>query len=312
MTKAVIQPLESYRLVQYARPVYCYICGSENTSDAEFCHICAAPMVLGHQAQLQKTQPRMIAVMGPSNVGKTVYLGMLMDLLSQQPLMRTLVRGAFSITLQQRTLAALARCEFPRKTPNEPDCWNWVHCQVRLPGRPAPLDLVFPDMAGEALLTEIDHPHSYRVVGELLRKCTAAMVLIDAVQLQQGDRDQEYFTQKLLTHLGELEAEDATPTRQRPLALILTKVDCCEACAADPAEFVHTHAAGLWQQCQARFPVHRFFAVGVAGSCAACDTLTEGRLLFPLRIEPRGVVEPFLWLLEELDLNENGKRKKRK
>jgi hypothetical protein len=312
MTKAVIQPLESYRLVQYAEPVFCYICDSENTSDAEFCHVCAAPMALGHQAQALKIRPRMIAVVGPSNVGKTVYLGMLMDLLSQQSSMQALARGAFSITLQQRTLAALSRCEFPRKTPNEPDCWNWVHCQIRLTGQRALLDLVFPDMAGEALLTEIDHPHSYRVVGEFLRKSAAAMVLIDAVQLQEGDREQEYFTQKLLTHLSELEAEAGAAPRQRPIALILTKVDCCEECANDPAEFVRVHAAGLWQQCQVRFPSHRFFAVGVAGSCAACDTLTEGRLLFPLRIEPRGVVEPFLWLLETLDLNEGGKRKRKR
>ncbi|MBN2581171.1 MAG: hypothetical protein JXB10_19475 [Pirellulales bacterium] len=311
MTKAVIQPLESFRLVQYAEPTPCYICESDNTTDAEYCHICAAPMALAHQARIQKIRPQMIAVMGPSGAGKTVYLGMLMDLLSRQTAMQALARGAFSITLQQRTLSALARCEFPRKTPNEPDCWNWVHCQIRPPDRPGPLELILPDMAGEALMAEIDHPHSYRIVGEFLRKCAAALVLVDAPQLKEGNRDQEFFTQKLLMHLSELET-DAAAARQRPVAVLLTKVDYCEECEDDPEEFVRLHAAGVWQQCRTRFPLHRFFAVGVAGSCAACDTLTEGHVQFPLRIEPHGLLEPFLWLLENMEKNDGGKRKGKK
>ena len=73
----------------------------------------------------------MIAAIGPSGAGKTVYLGMLTDMLSRQDDdLQLLARGAFSIKLQQHTMAALARCEFPHKTPNEPDRWNWVHCQV--------------------------------------------------------------------------------------------------------------------------------------------------------------------------------------
>jgi hypothetical protein len=310
MTKSVIQPLESYRLVQYAMPMPCYICGSDNTTDAEYCHVCAAPMALAHQAQVQKVRPQMIAVLGPSAVGKTVYLGMLMDLLSHETSLQALARGAFSITLQQRTMAALSRCEFPRKTPNEPDCWNWVHCQIRFSGQSAPLELILPDMAGESLLIEIDHPHSYRVVGEFLRKCMAAMVLIDAVQIMEGNREQEFFIEKLLTHLHELQAED-DPAAERPLAVILTKVDHCEQCADDPEGFLRTHAEGLWQHSKARFPNQKFFGVSVAGTCAACDTLTEGQLQFPLRIEPQGVVEPFLWILEKLNFDSGRKHKKR-
>ncbi len=43
-----------------------------------------------------------------------------------------------------------------------------------------------PDMAGEALLEEVDHPHTYRVIGSFLKKCAGAMVLIDAVKLEEG------------------------------------------------------------------------------------------------------------------------------
>ncbi len=50
----------------------------------------------------------------PAGVGKTVYLGMLMDMLSRQKeRMQMLARGAFSINLQQFTTTALARGEFP-------------------------------------------------------------------------------------------------------------------------------------------------------------------------------------------------------
>ena len=58
----------------------------------------------------------MIAVFGASGVGKTVYLGMLMDMLSRQTeRLQLLARGAFSITLQQTTVAALSRVRVSRQ-----------------------------------------------------------------------------------------------------------------------------------------------------------------------------------------------------
>jgi hypothetical protein len=302
MTKAAVQPLESYRLVQYVMPIPCYICQSDNTFDAEYCHLCLAPMALAHQANSQNVQPKMVAVMGASGVGKTVYLGMLMDMLSQ-PMhkIQALARGAFSITLQQNTISALARCAFPHKTPNEPDRWNWVHCQVRRPEQRQDMEVLMPDMAGEAILEEVEHPHSYRIIGQFLQKSAGAMVLIDSCQLKEGDRDQDFFSMKLLSYLSELDTDRRHGWRQRPVALILSKADYCEECQDDPAEFARAHAAGLWQLCQERFGCHRFFAANVSGNCLSCDTITEGRLHFPLRIEPHGIVEPFEWLLEQLE-----------
>ena len=62
MSKSVIQPLESYRLAEYAVPMPCYICGTDNTFDSEFCTHCQAPMALAHQANSQKVKPSMVAV----------------------------------------------------------------------------------------------------------------------------------------------------------------------------------------------------------------------------------------------------------
>jgi hypothetical protein len=301
MTKAIYQPLESYRLVEYALPIPCYICEADNTHTAEYCHRCLAPMALAHQANSEKLKPLMIGIMGASGVGKTVYLGMLMDMLSRQPdKMQMLARGAFSVTLQQNTISALVRCAFPRKTPNEPDSWNWVHCQIRRQGEGQDLEVLMPDMAGEAMLEEVEHPHTYRIIGQFLKKSAAAMLLIDAWQLKEGSQQQDFFSMKLLSYLSELETDRKHAWSQRPLALILTKADCCEECWSDPESFARTHATGLWQLCRERLKCYRFFAASVSGTCLACDTLTEGQLQFPLRIEPHGIIEPFQWIVEKL------------
>ncbi|OHB70405.1 MAG: hypothetical protein A2V70_16695 [Planctomycetes bacterium RBG_13_63_9] len=303
-----IQPLESYRLARYAVPISCYVCETDNTYDSEFCSHCSAPMALAHQAKSQKIQPRMVGMLGASGAGKTVYLGMLMDMLSRQPeRIQLLARGAFSITLQQTTLSALARCEFPPKTPNEPDHWNWVHCQIRRAGQRRQMELIMPDMAGEAVLEEVDHPHAFRVVRAFLEKCRSAMILIDAIRLKEGAREHDFFSMKLLSYLGELNGDPKIGWAKRPVALILSKADQCEECLEDPAAYAKAHAFGLWQFCRERFRCHKFFATGVAGTCVWRDSVTEGRVEVPLRIEPHGVVEPFEWLLSQLPV-EKGNR----
>ena len=246
MTKESVVELDSYRLLPYAVQVPCYVCQGGNTYDAELCRHCLAPMALAHQANTQKIQPRMIAAIGPSGVGKTVYLGMLIDMLSRQLSgMQLLARGAFSITLQQHVIGALTRCEFPSKTPNEPDRWNWVHCQLKAPSQRRPVELVMPDMAGEAILEEVDHPHTYPVIRMFLSKCAGMLIMTDAAQVRQGVLEQDYFTMKLLTYLSELDDNPRTGWPRRPVALIFTKADQCKEAFDDPRRFAQTHTVGL-------------------------------------------------------------------
>ena len=291
--------LDSHRLAAYTVPYPCYICGGGNNFDAELCRHCHAPMALAQQAAQQNVQPQMLAALGPSGAGKTVYLGMLTDMLSRQdePL-QVLARGAFSIQLQQQTLGALARCEFPQKTPTEPDRWHWVHCQVLRP-RHRPIELIMPDLAGEALLEEVDHPRTFPVIRAFLSKCAGAMILIDAPRAQAGESDEDFQTMKLLSYLCELESDPRHGWPTRPLAMVFTKADQCEDCFDDPAAFARRHTPGLVQQCQQRLRRHQFFAVGVAGACGFRHE-SHGRVHVPLRIEPRGIVEPFLWLMDQL------------
>jgi hypothetical protein len=299
MRASGVVEMDSYRLAAYTVPCPCYICGGGNNFDAELCRHCHAPMALAHQATSQKIHPRMIAAVGPSGAGKTVYLGMLADMLSRQDeCMQMLARGAFSIKLQQSAMAALARCEFPQKTPNEPDRWHWCHCQVLRQHR-KPTELIMPDVAGEALLEEVEHPGSFPVIRAFLNKCAGVMVLIDAPRAESGESDEDFHTMKLVSYLCELAGDKKTGWPARPVALVFTKADQCEHCFDDPHAFAKRHTPGLVQHCRERLKRHSFFAVGVAGACGWRHE-GEGRVHVPLRIEPRGVVQPFEWLLDQL------------
>ncbi|MDX1964612.1 MAG: hypothetical protein SFX18_15785 [Pirellulales bacterium] len=295
------QPLESLRLAQYVEQIPCYICEEGNSFDAELCRYCFAPMALAHQVNVQQIRPQMLGVLGPSGVGKTVYMGMLMDMLSRRPQgVQLLTRGAFSLTLQQNTMAALARCEFPAKTPSEPDRWNWLHCQITMPKRSRPLEMILPDLAGDALYEEVNHPYTYRGLRSFLEKASAMALLVDAPELRKGSREQDYYSMKLLHYLDELDRDSKAAWHHRPLAVVLTKSDECDLDTATAGQFVQEHAAGLAQLLRERFRRHQFFAAGVAGACTTRYVKGQGYVQYPLRIEPRGIVEPFVWLMEQI------------
>jgi hypothetical protein len=126
------------------------------------------------------------------------------------------------------------------------------------------------------------------------------IVLIDGTKLQSGSLDEDYFAMKLLSHLSELSSDPKAPWGNRPMALIFSKADECEMCFEDPAGYARRHAPGLWRVCQQRYRKHRFFASGVAGACVTRQLPGEGKLSVPLRIEPRGIIEPFEWLVENV------------
>jgi hypothetical protein len=222
-------------------------------------------------------------------------------MLSRQPSrLQLMARGAFSINMQQATVGALVRGEFPAKTPNEPDRWNWVHCQVGVGKRRKPVELVMPDMAGESILEEVDHPYTYSGVRSFLTRCSGVMILIDPTKVRGGNHEQDYFAMKLLSYLIELDSDTKAGWPRRPVALVFSKADQCEDCFHDPAGFAQAHTSGLWRHCQERFRRYQFFASGVAGACAFREVPGHGRVRVPLRIEPRGIVEPFEWLINEM------------
>ena len=101
MTQLAQTPLESYLLAQQAAPIACLVCDHENCCSAARCRNCSAPMALAHQTLSVKKRPHMIAVIGATGAGKTVYLGLLMDMLTRHVgLLRSTARGPMSISLQ--------------------------------------------------------------------------------------------------------------------------------------------------------------------------------------------------------------------
>lgn len=310
MTQLAQLPLETYLLTEQAAPISCIVCDHENCCSAARCRYCQAPMSLAHNIRSVRRRPHLVAVIGASGCGKTVYLGLLMDLLTRHVgLLRSTARGPMSISLQQTTTTALATGWFPEKTVTTPEHWHWVHCQFNCRRRRRPLELVIPDVSGDALATETERANRYPAIRSLLAKSAAVMVLADAEKLQAGDHSDDFQTLKLLSLIGELRDEQSRGWRKRgaerrPLALVLTKADRCDGLLEHPREFAESHATALWADCRSRFPRHEAFACSVTGATASRDSYGR-RQAVPLRIEPHGIIEPFGWLMSELDENWN-------
>jgi len=298
--KWATQRLASYDLVEHAQLRPCYVCDAGNGSDSMFCRHCSAPLTLAYQAESAKRRPALVAVIGAPSSGKTVYLGMLTDILSrQQGPLQILARGAFSVNLQQQAVSALARRRFPASTPPNPEGWNWVHCELSGLAKRRTVELVLPDVSGAAFMSEIEQTDSYPVIRSFLAKCSGAIVLVDTNKLAAGDQEPDFLTMKALSYLLELDGERKRGWPNRPLAIVFSKADCSDACFQNPTSYAETCAPGLWRLCQERFRQCRYFAASVAGACAQVRSRYETFTL-PLRVEPRGVTEPLAWLVNQL------------
>ena len=159
----------------------------------------------------------MLAALGPSGVGKTVYLGMLLDMLSRQSSgVQLSAHGSFPVTLQQMTMAASDTANFRRRHPARPIAGIGCTASCTAPKHRKPADFVLPDIAGEALFGEVDRPRSYQLIHWLLGRCDGVFVLIDGTKLQSGSIDEDFFTMKLLSHLSELHSIQKVPGARGP------------------------------------------------------------------------------------------------
>jgi hypothetical protein len=278
----------------------CPLCDGHVT-EGEPCAVCYAPYELILSASLRGEPPRFVGVLGPSGVGKTVYLGLLLELLARGVGgLRGLPVGPGSLAVQRDLVLALERQRFPEKTPNEADRWQWVCCEVTpLTGarRPPTFDLIAPDVAGEAVMAELERPRSNATVRALIGKCAGLVVLADVVQVIADGQGQELFAMQLVSYLAALHGAGGRRKVEVPVAVVFTKSDLCEEPIDDPDAFARANAAGLWNLCQARLKHHRFFRARAAGSTAILVDADGGERLVPLRIEPEGIVEPVAWLL---------------
>lgn len=282
----------------------CLICQTENAPEQLLCRECSAPMSLTHATVGSDREPRIVSILGDSNVGKTVFLGFLLDMLAQRAKQfEAIPRGAHSINLQQTVISHMAWRMFPPKTPTEANRWNWSYYEVCKRGRNQKwIDLVTPDMAGEAIAAEVASPSTFRIVQKLLGRSAGLMLLVDAAQAAHGSTQPDFFALKMMSYIGELFPAKRNQRVQMPIAIVMTKADYVPACFDDPAGFAEANLNRLWNMCQSRFANVEYFASSVVGSLGFATSQTDAAdvTAVPLHTALRGVLEPFEWIAERL------------
>jgi len=281
----------------------CLICETENAAEALQCAECFAPMAIGYDLESRQSEPQIVSVIGESNVGKTVYLGFLLDMLAQRAGdFEAVPNGAYSVDLQQSVISHMAHRMFPPKTPMEADQWYWAHYRVRHKKSRSPwVDLVMPDMAGESLAAEIATPRSFQVIHALLNKSAGLLLLVDAAMAANGSTQPDFFAMKMLSYIDSISATRRSRRTRTPIAVLLCKADHCPECFDDPQAFVRANLNRTWNLCESRFDRIGIFASSVVGSLGYATSADGGVVTpIPLHTALRGVLEPFEWLIGQL------------
>lgn len=283
--------------------VTCYCCGGMTSEAAESCVQCQMPTSISKSAEQRGVRPTYIPILGGSGAGKTVYLGMLLDMLSKgQQDISGQPNNSFSIAIQQETMTALERRRFPEKTPVELEEWNWVHCELQTKKRMRKnqvFDLVAPDLAGEALVMELDHPNSFPVVQKCVAQASGIILLIDASKARDHSTDEDLLATKIATYVH-CHARRSGVIRKSvgiPLALTFTKTDLCDDAANDPLRFAQHNLPGFFAYTRRNIPNCAFFSSSVVGSVTRVRD-QYGDYCLPLHVQPKGIVEPLAWLMK--------------
>ena len=282
----------------------CLICNTGNPPQAVQCKKCYAPMALVHEAVAQGRAPQVVSIVGDANAGKTVYLGFLLDMLSQRAnQFEAVPRGAYSVNLQQTVISHMAYRMFPPKTPMEADQWYWAYYQIckRRKNTEQWVDLVIPDMAGESLAAELANPKTFRVITNLTSRSAGILLLLDAAQAANGSSAPDFFGVKMLTYLDAVNQANRRNRVQTPAAVVLCKADQCPECFDDPRKFTEVNLSRLWHLSQSRLGNVEFFACSTVGSLAYATSPEEDFVVtVPLHTALRGILEPFEWVVQQL------------
>ncbi|KAA5544597.1 hypothetical protein FYK55_09800 [Roseiconus nitratireducens] len=296
---------ETYKsAVDRPEALHCICCDASMTDSDSYCHECHTPAEITRSVANRGANPHFISVVGPSNAGKTVFLGLLLDMLCGGARnLKGVPNGAFSIGLQEQVVSALEERRFPKKTPNESDLWKWLHCVVTdSSGRRAKqVDFVAPDFAGEAIAMELEQPGTYPAVSHIIERSAAFLLLCDSIEVRDNGAREDLFAMKLGSYirqqqqLGEItKSRDLTPA----IAVVFTKSDTCAEAAADPNRFMANNMPRFMDYCQNNFPRHAVFSASVVGASAMLSNDVGALARVPFHIQPRGVIEPLHWAIQ--------------
>ena len=284
----------------------CITCGSKLLNSGNSCSKCMTPLDVSRTVSERGKAGSIISVLGASGAGKTVYLGMLLDMLSKGwHDLQGLPNGAFSMAVQEQTIGALESRRFPEKTSSEPDRWNWVHCEATNDRRrKRSVDIITPDLAGEALALELDNANSNATIRALIDKSAGMILLFDSKRVRDAGRTEDLFGMKLLTYIASLHSRTKKERRRKiriPISVVMTKSDECPEAMVDARGFVAENMPGMMRQCKQRFAFCSYFAASVVGSSIASTDQYGAEISIPLHIQPAGIVEPLEWIMSNLD-----------
>ncbi len=284
----------------------CACCDTRLSERDEFCSQCQTPASLSRTVSTRVGKQNFVSVLGPSNAGKTVYLGLLLDILSKGTSgFRGTTTSAFSVDLQEQVVTALERRTFPEKTPSEADAWKWLHCQISVAEKKSTrtVDLVSPDFAGEAIAMEVNQAGIYPAIQHVVRKSAGLMILCDSMRVRDAGAGEDLFAMKLASYIAELHglASDTTrrPSAGPAIAIVFTKCDGCPEAIEDPSAFAANNTSRLFEFCSRTFSRHAFFAASVAGSSGVLSDTSGRQMRIPFHIQPRGVIEPLQWIVSQ-------------
>ena len=286
--------------------IFCVTCGTQLVDSGQGCPRCHTPIKVSKSVARQGNVGKLVSVLGASGAGKTVYLGMLLDMRSKgYDGIRGLPNGGFSLEIQDQTIKALEHRRFPQKTPSEPDKWKWIHCEAfdeRKPKRR--VEIITPDVAGEVLAMELEQTNSSSSIRSLMLNSDSMIVLLDSQRIRDDGRSEDMFAVKLITYVASLNTSSKNERRKKvrlPIAFVLTKADMCPDAEHDVRTFAKANLPGLFQFCEQRLQSYEFFSASVVGSTAQAKDRYGSRLQVPLHIQPRGIVEPLEWIISRLE-----------
>lgn len=282
----------------------CLVCDGANPEGQALCQHCAAPMSLTYATRASGRPPCFVPVLGDANVGKTVYLGFLLDLLSQRSTrFEATPVGPYSVNLPQTVINHMSQRCFPPKTPVESNQWNWSYYEIQdgAGRQQRVVDLLTPDLPGEAIAAEIDSPQTFYLIQNLLAKSAACMVMVDAALAANGSSQPDFFAMKVLSYIENYMPQRRGRKVDAPVAIVLTKGDYVPECFDDVEGFAQANLNRLWSLVDRRFARARFFPTSVVGALGFAaregdDVVTA----VPLHTALRGVLEPFEWIVDQL------------
>lgn len=304
MSSMIQQSIDSHRYLGAGGKLECVCCGSGIFARDGFCPKCQAPVSISKTVHQRGVPAQFLPVLGASNAGKTVYLGMLLDILTKGVgQLQGLPNNSLSVAVQEQTVNALEQQRFPEKTPNDVDQWKWMHCELNLNKKKKQFfDIISPDFAGEAIAYELEQPGSFSIVNHLVEQANGMLLLIDSLRVRDAGSEEDFFAMKVATYVHGLRSQDSRRNKKikSPLAIVLTKTDSCSEANDDPATFANSNMPGFVRFLNRHFTTYEFFASSVVGSSA---TLVDhhGRLQeIPFHVAPQGILEPIEWLIKNV------------